>query len=98
MSVIGGGLGAARTSRKVAAATPSECRHTCYSHRSISGAKLSHDEQRAMSREWNRASATRRGNSPKLGGFKGHDYISRERTERQTACHARTTGRVVAGV
>jgi hypothetical protein len=30
-------------------------RHTCYSHRSISGAKLSHDQQRAMSREWNRA-------------------------------------------
>jgi hypothetical protein len=30
----------------------------------ISGAKLSHDQQRAMSREWKRASAARRGNSP----------------------------------
>jgi hypothetical protein len=40
-------------------------RHTCYSHRSISGAKLSHDQQRAMSSDWNRASASRRGNYPK---------------------------------
>jgi hypothetical protein len=35
---------------------------------------------------------SKRGNSRKFGGFKSHDYISRERTERRTACHAHTTG------
>src|SRR5260370_6373838 len=51
------------------------------------------DEQRMGSRFSHEA-----GISPKLGGFKSHDYISRERTERRTACHAHTTGPVVAGV
>src|SRR6266852_9753034 len=65
----------------------------------MSGAKLSHDQQRAMSREWKRASAHRaRENSPKSGGFKSHDDISRERTERRTACHSHATRRVAAGM
>ena len=37
------------------------------------------------------------GNSPKPGDF-SHDYVNRERTEKRTACHAHTTGRVAAGV
>src|ERR1700709_1238173 len=35
---------------------------------------------------------------PKLGDCTSHDYINPERTARRTACHAHTTGRVVAGV
>lgn len=50
---------------RLQSATPSEYRHTCYSHRSISGAKTvsrptTSDEQRR-----DRASASRRRNSPK---------------------------------
>jgi hypothetical protein len=47
---------------RLQSAAPSEYRHTCYSHRSISGAKTISRPTTAMSSEWNRASASRRGN------------------------------------